>query len=123
MKFTGFSHNYRIFVFSDLDQEPGKSHFIFSAKRQVYDYLKEKAAEGKITYSTVATGAFFDWCAYCYSSFSTIVILWMNTNTTNAYYVLLQASATTFSDSTSRTRRSHSSTAVNSDGTPRQLRL
>jgi hypothetical protein len=52
-----------------LGQEPGKSHFIFSAKQQVNDYLKEKADEGKITYSTLATGAFFDWSVYCYSSF------------------------------------------------------
>jgi len=45
----------------DLDQEPGKSHFIFDAKRKVVEYLKEKAAEGKITWTALAVGGFFDW--------------------------------------------------------------
>jgi hypothetical protein len=49
---------------SDLDREPGKSHFILAVKQQVNDYLKEKADEGKITWSAIANGPFFGWGTY-----------------------------------------------------------
>jgi hypothetical protein len=49
------------FLYSDLSHEPGKSQTIFTPKLKVNEYLEEKASEGKIEYTVVATGPFFDW--------------------------------------------------------------
>jgi len=45
----------------DLSNSPGKDQQIFGGKQAVNAYLREKADQGKITYTNIATGPFFDW--------------------------------------------------------------
>jgi hypothetical protein len=46
---------------SDLYNEPGKSQTIFQAKHDAFAYVEGKAKEGKITWTTISNGSFFDW--------------------------------------------------------------
>jgi hypothetical protein len=43
-----------------LAHSPGREEPIFGAKNRVHDYLAEKASEGAIEFTTIATGPFFD---------------------------------------------------------------
>jgi hypothetical protein len=54
---------------SDLAHSPGREEPIFSAKHKVHDYLAEKASEGVIEFTTIATGPFFDWGMYYETTF------------------------------------------------------
>lgn len=45
----------------DLDNGPGSQQEFLAPRYRIRDYLNVKAAEGKITYTTVAPGLFFDW--------------------------------------------------------------
>jgi hypothetical protein len=44
-----------------LAHSPGRDEPLFGAKTRVHDYLAEKASEGAIEFTTIATGPFFDW--------------------------------------------------------------
>jgi len=46
---------------NDLYNAPGKNQKIFQAKHDAFAYVEGKAKEGKITWTTVSNGAFFDW--------------------------------------------------------------
>jgi len=47
--------------FSDLYNAPGKDLPIFKVKVDARAYVEGKAKEGKITWTTIAVGGFFDW--------------------------------------------------------------
>lgn len=49
---------------SDLYSGPGSYIEILAPKYKVRDYLGKKAAEGKITWTNVACGMFYDWSTY-----------------------------------------------------------
>lgn len=57
-------HDSLTYDFSDLAHEPGKHQAIFTPKHKVNEYLAEKASEGKIEYTVVSNGPFFDWGMY-----------------------------------------------------------
>jgi len=46
---------------SDLSTSPGKDQTIFQAKHDAFAYVEGKAKEGKITWTTISNGPFFDW--------------------------------------------------------------
>lgn len=54
-------HGTDIQRFSDLYTAPGKNQTIFQAKHDAFAYVEGKAKEGKITWTTVSNGPFFDW--------------------------------------------------------------
>ncbi len=47
--------------FSDLYNAPGKDLPIVQVKVNARAYVEGKAAEGKITWTTISVGGFFDW--------------------------------------------------------------
>ena len=47
--------------FSDLYNAPGKDLPIAKGKVDARTYVEGKAREGKITWSTISVGPFFDW--------------------------------------------------------------
>ena len=47
--------------FSDLYNSPGKDLPIVKVKVDARAYVEGKATEGKITWTTISVGAFFDW--------------------------------------------------------------
>ena len=50
-----------IWWLSDMYNEPGKGQAIFKAKHDAFAYVESKANEGKITWTSIANGPFFDW--------------------------------------------------------------
>ena len=50
-----------IIRFSDLYNAPGKDRPIFKVKVDARVYVEGKAKEGKITWTTISVGPFFDW--------------------------------------------------------------
>jgi len=46
---------------NDLYNAPGKNQAIFQAKHDAFAYVEGKAKEGKITWTTISNGGFFDW--------------------------------------------------------------
>lgn len=62
---------------SDSGHEKLATMVFHKPKNDVRNYLQEKASEGKITWSSVSTGPFFDWgvslflsLSLCFSCFS-----------------------------------------------------
>lgn len=51
---------------SDLYSGPGSWNEGLVPKYKVRDYLNKKAEEGKITWTNVACGLFYDWSRYSY---------------------------------------------------------
>jgi len=45
----------------DTVNPPGRQEPVFGVKHKVDDYIVEKASEGVIEYTSITTGAFFDW--------------------------------------------------------------
>ena len=54
---------------SDLAHSPGREEPIFGSKLKANDYLAEKASEGVIEFTSIATGPFFDWGMYYETTF------------------------------------------------------
>lgn len=54
---------------SDLAHSPGREESFFSGKHKVDDYIVEKASEGIIEFTSIATGPLFEWGMHCETNF------------------------------------------------------
>ena len=73
-----------IIRFSDLYNAPGKDRPIFKVKVDARVYVEGKAKEGKITWTTISVGPFFDWgLVNQFIGFGTLTLcIWCDTELT-----------------------------------------
>jgi hypothetical protein len=80
-----------------LYNAPGKNQAIFQAKHDALAYAEGKAKEGKITWTTIANGPFFDWgLAHQFLGLGMLVLKCLDDTETNNPLDLKNKKATLF---------------------------